>query len=52
MAEKLAKSYQSLIPDVAGIYFDDGFFKVRYGPFKSSTEYSKYLDILLQNKKL
>ena len=51
MAEKLAKAYQNIIPDEAGIYFDDGFFKVRYGPFKSSSEYAKYVDILVQNKR-
>ena len=51
MAEKLAKAYQNIIPDEAGLYFDDGFFKVRYGPFKSSSEYAKYVDILVQNKR-
>jgi outer membrane protein OmpA-like peptidoglycan-associated protein/tetratricopeptide (TPR) repeat protein len=50
-AENLVKAHQNLIPYTAVVFFDEGFFKVRFGPFKSSAEYTKCVNIILENKK-
>ena len=47
-AENLATSYENRIPCSAGVVFDEGYYKVRFGPFKSSSDYTKCVDILLE----
>ena len=51
VAEKQVESYQNIIPFNAHVYFDEGYYKIRFGPFKSSDEYTKCVNKILENKK-
>jgi cell division protein FtsN len=50
VAEKLAKTYQNVVPCMAVIVFDEDLYKVRFGPFKSSAEYNECVNKILENK--